>query len=43
MRDLQTLIWIAEYLAPEDEHPDVVMLEYFDGREVGRGVAPGVR
>ena len=34
LRDLQTLFWIAGYLNPGDEPPEVLATEYFDGREL---------
>jgi [protein-PII] uridylyltransferase len=34
LRDLHTLMWIAEYLTPVDNPDDVFRQEYFHGREV---------
>jgi [protein-PII] uridylyltransferase len=34
LRDLNTLLWIARYLNPADEPVEVLVTEYFDGREI---------
>jgi [protein-PII] uridylyltransferase len=34
LRDLQTLFWIASYLNPGDEPPEILSIEYFEGRDL---------